>query len=65
MSGTREGGLKVKASILARSGMTEAEYQQYVVERGRKGGSAKVPKGFAVSGMASKAGRMGGRPPKR
>lgn len=33
--------------------------RDYIVERGSKGGSAKVPKGFAISGKASEAGKLG------
>ena len=39
----------------------EDAYRQYIIERGSRGGSVKVPKGFAVNReLASIAGRKGG-----
>lgn len=46
MSGTKAGGAKIKATMVAKLGSEEA-YRQYIIERGAKGGSAKVPKGTA------------------
>jgi hypothetical protein len=58
MAGTREGGKKAYEKIVLLRGPEAAH--RLAVERGRKGGQAKVPKGFAISGKASEAGRIGG-----
>jgi len=47
MAQTVAGAAKMKQTMIERLGGEEA-YRQYVVERGRKGGLAKVPKGFAL-----------------
>lgn len=39
--------------------------ERWRVEAGRKGGLAKVPKGFAVTGKAAEAGKIGGKMSKR
>ena len=53
-------GQKIKASCIAKYGSEEA-YRQHLREAGSKGGKAKVPKGFAISGKASEAGKIGGK----
>jgi hypothetical protein len=54
MSGTQEGSIKAVKTIYKRHGA------DFFVRAGKLGGSAKVKKGFAVSGLASSAGRKGG-----
>lgn len=54
MAGTITGGLQAAKSNKERHGT------DYYVELDRKGGLKKVPKGFAISGKASEAGRIGG-----
>ena len=56
MSGTKEGGLRAKATNMARYG------QDYYKEMGRKGGSVcGTKKGFAANPkLAKEAGRKGG-----
>lgn len=51
MANTSEGG-RVSAKKIGSASLAE---------RGRKGGAVKVKKGFAVSGLASKAGQIGGK----
>lgn len=54
MAGTKAGGLKVKAFHLAND-------PQWYQKIGAKGGSRKVPKGFAINKeLAAIAGRKGG-----
>ena len=55
MPGTKEGGAKAAATSKLRYG------DNFYGVIGSKGGKAKVPKGFAVTGLASKAGKIGGR----
>lgn len=59
MSGSRIGGLKATITNKQRHG------DDFFRKIGAKGGYAKVPKGFAVSGLASEAGKVGGRISKR
>lgn len=63
MSGTKAGGQKIKETNLRKYG------KNYYKEIGRKGGKAKVPKGFAVMDkeahkMASKKGGTISKRPK-
>lgn len=58
MAGTVEGGQKAQATIVKMLGPEGAH--RLAVERGRKGGQTRVAKGFAVTGKASEAGRVGG-----
>lgn len=55
MSGTRSGGLKATKTNKERHG------EDFFRKIGAKGGHAKVPKGFALSGKAREAGEIGGR----
>lgn len=60
MSQTKNGALKAKLSIIERLG-GEEQYKAWVQEIGRKGGSIKGPKGFALNReLAIEAGRKGG-----
>lgn len=60
MSGTKEGALKTKDTIVGRWGI------HYYANIGRKGGKRCVPKGFALNReLASQAGRKGGLKGKR
>jgi len=59
MAGTRAGGLQATKTNKERHG------NDFFKKIGAKGGYAKVPKGFAVSGLASEAGKVGGRISKR
>ena len=60
MSGTKAGGLKLRATMIKKFGSEEA-WMDYVKERGRRGGSAKVSKGFGKNPeLAREAGRLGG-----
>lgn len=52
-------GQKIRQTNIAKYGSYEA-YIQHLREAGGKGGLAKVPKGFALSGKASEAGAKGG-----
>lgn len=57
MAGSKEGGRKTAAT-------NKRKYNEDFYSRlGKLGGSAKVPKGFAIMGseFASNAGKMGGR----
>jgi hypothetical protein len=54
MSGTPSGNLKAAATKKIKYG------DDYHAKNGSIGGKAKVPKGFAVSGLQSEAGRIGG-----
>ncbi len=54
MSGNYSSGKKAAKTNTKRHG------KHFYRDIGRVGGSAKVPKGFAVSGLASEAGRKGG-----
>jgi general stress protein YciG len=61
MSGSREGGLHTKETMIAQLGGEEA-YRDFMRENGKLGGSVKTPKGFALDKeRASAAGRLGGR----
>jgi uncharacterized protein len=53
MAGTKAGGAKASQTIRER----DPDYYRRI---GQAGGKAKVPKGFAISGKASEAGRKGG-----
>lgn len=55
MSGTSEGNQRTANTLKMLYG---ADYYSVI---GRSGGSAKVKKGFAVTGNASEAGRKGGK----
>jgi len=60
VSGTKAGGLKLRATMIKKFGSEEA-WMDYVKERGRRGGSAKVSKGFGKNPeLAREAGRLGG-----
>lgn len=60
MSGTKEGGLKVKATLIKRHG------ENFFKEIGRKGGMVCCQKGFACNPeLAKSAGRKGGKISKR
>ena len=59
MAGTIEGGRRAAATNKSKHG------EDYYKSIGGKGGRAKVPKGFAVTGLAAEAGRKGGRISKR
>ena len=59
MSGTKQGG--INAAKTNRLFYGEDFYKKI----GSKGGSVKVPKGFAISGKASEAGKKGGAISKR
>jgi len=54
MAGTHEGALKTSKIVKEKYG------EDFFGVIGSKGGKAKVPKGFAVSGKGSEAGRVGG-----
>lgn len=53
-------GQKTRATRIARAGSEEA-YLESLKRAGSKGGKAKVPKGFAISGKASEAGKKSRR----
>ena len=55
MSNTKIGGQKVKLTNTSKYG---ADYYKRI---GALGGKAKGAKGFAVSGLASSAGKVGGK----
>ena len=60
MAGNREGGAKAALTMKNKYGT------DFFKSIGSKGGSAKVPKGFAVNlDLASEAGRKGGLKSKR
>ncbi len=59
MAGTIEGGRKAAATNKSKHG------DDFYKSIGGKGGKAKVPKGFAVTGLAAEAGRKGGKISKR
>lgn len=59
MAGTKAGGQKTAQTVKETYG---TDYYRHI---GHKGGKAKVPKGFALSGKASEAGRKGGKISKR
>lgn len=67
MSGNKLGGLKIKATLIAKLG--EEGYKRLVVERGRKGGSAPKtrPSGFAAMDKERRIelGRKGGTKSRR
>lgn len=54
MAGTRAGGLQAAETNKERHG------EDFFRKIGAKGGYAKVPKGFALSGKAREAGILGG-----
>lgn len=54
MSGNRAGALKASKSNRERHG------EDFYKVIGKRGGSVKTPKGFAISGKASEAGKRGG-----
>ena len=56
---TKAGGLKNKQTMISRFG-SEESWKSEMRRIGAIGGRAKVKKGFAVSGKASEAGRIGG-----
>lgn len=60
MAGNKTGGAKLRATMIKKFGSEEA-WMDYIKERGRKGGSAKVSKGFGKNpDLAREAGRRGG-----
>jgi hypothetical protein len=59
MSQTKAGAAKQRETIYARYG------KDYFAEVGRLGGLKKVPKGFALSGKAAEAGKIGGQRSRR
>lgn len=60
MSGTRIGGVKASEANKSRFG------SDFYARIGRKGGQARVPKGFALDPkLASEAGKIGGKLSKR
>lgn len=64
MSNTKAGGIKVRQTNIQHFGSEEA-WKQEMRLRGSEGSKAKVPKGFAISGLAREAGRKGGKVSKR
>lgn len=55
MSGTKDGGIKARDKNYEKYGT------DFYINAGRIGGSAKVPKGFAINReLAAEAGRRGG-----
>lgn len=56
---TPEGIIKFRQTMINKYGSEEA-WRAFMQEVGAKGGSKKVPKGFALSGKASSAGKKGG-----
>jgi uncharacterized protein len=59
MSGTKIGGAKAAKTTKEKYG------DSFYCTIGSKGGKACVPKGFAISGLASSAGKKGGATSKR
>jgi hypothetical protein len=55
MSQTKEGGIKTRETNYRLYG------EDYYRTIGRQGGLKKVPKGFAISGKAAEAGKIGGQ----
>ena len=53
MAGNKSGGAKTAERLTSKD-------PDYYKKIGAMGGKAKVPKGFAISGLASEAGRKGG-----
>ena len=64
MPGTLEGAKNARLTMMEKLGGEEA-YKQYFKDIGVQGGMARVPKGFALSGKASEAGKVGGSVSKR
>jgi hypothetical protein len=60
MAGTKSGGIRIRQTNIQYYGSEEA-WKEEMRRRASKGGSAKVPKGFAVSGKAREAGIKGGK----
>lgn len=59
-----ERSLKMEQTYIKKFGSLEA-YKEFIRQRGSKGGSKKVPKGFAVNReVAREAGRKGGSVPR-
>lgn len=59
MAGNKAGGVKAAETNVKRHG------EDFYRTIGAKGGKVKVPKGFAVTGKAAEAGRIGGTRSKR
>lgn len=59
MAGTKSGGAKTRDTNKRKHG------QDFYSRVGAIGGRAKVPKGFAISGLARTAGKIGGTKSRR
>lgn len=59
MAGNKLGGAKTRDTNKRKWG------ENFYREIGKRGGRAKVPKGFAVTGLASSAGKIGGMKSRR